>query len=330
MPTVSFKKIKIIIPVALLFVVTTMILAVLQFNLFTKDAEIAYSTCDATNTSCLSEVALINAKNLGVSEALQGVSGFFASDINNSLMCHVTLHKVGEVFYENFGDKSLTVDADLCAGAYYHGALYGMLETVTPTPTPAKAGVVLKNTCEFMSDELSKLSRTCIHGVGHASYMLYNDLDASLDSCFAGKYSDPYMDSCISGAFMEFSVSGESWFEFKENSFKACSIYVEKNSLKNCLFFILSQEILDNNVTLEEFCSGVLASKAYPCESIYGSSLGYTVANSTSLGGLSGFKLAYLKASCQKNIKCYKYYTNSVTFLTAVEANPDPSAGVSG
>lgn len=326
----KLKDYKIVIVVGLLFIITLLTFLGFYFNVFTKNMEIDFGTCSPEDYGCVTEVAVVNAKNTSINESLEKLYQFYSTTTTDPIHCHRSLHLVGSYFFEAFAEESFNGVSNVCAGAYYHGVLFGGVQGNSRTDSPASISLILNNICNNSSKILGDVSRTCVHGVGHAAYLFYEDLEPAINVCLQSRYTEDYLDSCLAGAFMEPAYSPLNGENFRFTPFEYCDTYKkygERMVLKNCLFYSLSHKILDRQVSLDQFCSlGILEDKTY-CEKVYGTTLGYSLADSTD-PRIQKFNISDLKKECLANQNCRASYENSFSFLTGLDSGGNPFDGV--
>lgn len=321
------RKLLVLLALIFVFTVSVIIFIGFSFNIFTKNSEISYSACGIDDYACLTEAALINADNVGLNSSLDEIYNFYLKDNKDPVRCHKALHSIGTAFYDKFAEGSFIGGAQLCIGAYYHGVLLGSISDLDESTSPKDLSASLNETCELISSSLTDLSRTCIHGVGHASYMFYENLQPSIDVCLLSNYNESYMDSCLAGTFMEPAYDPKNDEDFRNEPMESCLDYGDGLVLKNCLFYSLSHKILDSKVTLGEFCSLDIVNPEKYCEAVYGTTLGYTLSDFTDPRFPSKSEQESLRSKCAEKSTCKEYYDISFDFLTGVESGSDPAQG---
>jgi hypothetical protein len=325
----KIKEHKLILVLFFLFLVTLTIFIGFYFNIFTKNTELSYQVCAPSDYDCVNEVALANAQNITLNESLQKLYEFYKASDADPIHCHHSLHLVGSSFYNTFKEKAFEGIANVCSGAYYHGILFGGIENIDRSAPTELLADRLNDICDRSSKDLGGLSRTCVHGVGHAAYLFYEKLEPSIDVCLVANYDENYLDSCLAGAFMEPVFSPKNNENFRDTPFSYCDTYrkyEERMVLKNCLFYSLSHKILDGKSNLDNFCSaGVLSDRTY-CENVYGTTLGYSLADVTD-PRIKDLDINVLKQECFASLPCKEYYDNSFNFLTGLDSGSDPTEG---
>lgn len=105
--------------------------------------------------------------------------------------CHGTFHEIGKKAFAEMGDEALRQGIASCSGGYYHGVLQA-----------GGSASEAKSMCETLTNPDEHAD--CMHGAGHAIYLVEPDLGNALEYC-AGDMQN----ACVAGYFMELAQANQ-------------------------------------------------------------------------------------------------------------------------
>lgn len=105
--------------------------------------------------------------------------------------CHGTFHEIGKRAFLELGDSALSQGVASCSGGYYHGVLQA-------GGNVAEARAM----CDTLTEDEERAD--CMHGAGHAIYLIEPDLSNALEYCAGDKQQ-----VCVAGYFMELAETNE-------------------------------------------------------------------------------------------------------------------------
>jgi predicted DNA-binding ribbon-helix-helix protein len=136
----------------------------------------------------------------------------------SSSNCHRISHLVGESFYlknpnfdEVFGyDIYKYIKDNNCATGYFHGVIIGASKRMEDKKLILKLKVLANKYENLIKTEDNNLSLRLknievLHGIGHALYVKYNDVEESLAICKKISLNPNVQNICASGVYMESS-----------------------------------------------------------------------------------------------------------------------------
>lgn len=167
------------------------------------------------------EIAGVYLKSFAPAELISALEAEYGED-----ECHVQSHPVGRALYrenQNFS-ASFRMCPNTCAYGCFHGVMMemfstdsdtlgGVIDEGTPEEYLAAVRTDAANLCERPEATSVAHPQYCTHGLGHVFTLLAGiDLNASIRSC--GVLRSPgAVDSCTSGAFMEYLSNPATMFE---------------------------------------------------------------------------------------------------------------------
>lgn len=167
--------------VALAVVLSLFISAAAAFFIFKPEAlpkveASAMETCQGVNVGdCVADVAVAIAKQENPAAGLSAIRLQLEKSPSLQQGCHTIAHAVGKAFSENFGSEAEVPGNTWCSYGYYHGLMqeYGM----------KNADGIVDYGYNLCGRVESTATVDCMHGVGHAAYLVTLDIDASMEIC---------------------------------------------------------------------------------------------------------------------------------------------------
>lgn len=157
-------------------------------------ADKMFQACTAADAvECLPEAALYLAGSDQPEVGLAALERVFTERPELNAGCHAVSHRVGQRFYEVFGDGAAVVGNEWCGWGYYHGLMQHF--------TPGQADQIIDFAFKLCGELSDSPRPDCMHGIGHSSYLALLDIKDALHVCEA--LSGSVAISCADGVIME-------------------------------------------------------------------------------------------------------------------------------
>lgn len=159
--------------------------------------------------------------------------------------CYVVAHKLGAYYLHRLGINNIFSDLNygkdskddfVCATGFRHGALIELSKNDNEYNFKKELNVLSKesenliNNTNRMSEKYLEAIQV-VHGIGHAIYSRYGELDKTINICKEFGVGKSLTDVCEIGAFMEYSLNLNQ-FNI-ENKINFCGDY--KNDYLGCM-----------------------------------------------------------------------------------------------
>lgn len=195
----------------------------------------AYAKPDEARRMALSDEYL---KAFSPSDLLSAIEEKYASSV-----CHTQGHAIGRSIYKKYGNFTEAIGR--CGSACTYGCFHGVMMEMFATKSDSLGGAIdeqspeayLRKVEEEAADLCTKpevasvvRARYCYHGLGHVfAYAAGEDLGQAVRSC-EGLTSPHAVDTCQSGAFMEYLFSSVGTPHLNTKGTEPCDAYPDDTS----------------------------------------------------------------------------------------------------
>ena len=204
---------------------------------------------EIVSLDCYVKVILDKAENYTPSQALDELFTFVASSNSENLNidCHSVIHAVGYAYYEQYKEKALIADKELCNYGYYHGVFQRAIELKLNNYIK-----FLEIICDGKNDaDLTFCKAAVSHGYGHSVATGNSDYTEGFLICDQILLLSEYSleeENCSYGYLME---------KIKDSEFpfipKNCLSAGNTSLIRGCLTGVASL-MVRNDVEMAEGC----------------------------------------------------------------------------
>lgn len=179
------------------------------------------------DSRCILSILKNEEKKEGAGQVLELYKSKVESFGNLKSTCHTVTHKLGEDFFNRYGDKFFTDSNLFC----YEGFMHGQLIALSKKYSGAKFFSQSYKLCNNLREENRGI---CFHGVGHGLAITSKSLLEGNNICLKFKLIS-MREECISGSSMEWINSRTLGKKYNKNELIKLCDTLSKTLLRECL-----------------------------------------------------------------------------------------------
>lgn len=205
-----------------------------------------YAACVGQDwQDCTLRTVVAQADRDGVTAALATLKLVLRSDPEKRNGCHELTHRVGEEFHERYGSDAVTADSRWCSYGYLHGVM-----TALGRQNPSRLVASSLELCRSVEGDVTS---SCVHGIGHAGYLLHGEPDAAMGYCdeLTGR---TLRSSCAQGVLMQLASGSPDGLLPETVDATTCLSFGEDALVGGCALFVAGAQVFRGN-SLDASCA---------------------------------------------------------------------------
>lgn len=262
--------------------------------------EVDYGSCrtETDPRGCVVNTAVAHAEKVGVDDALHVLKLTIKADRELLAGCHQLTHDLGAAFHRAFGPAAVVPDARWCSYGYIHGVMGAIGKE-----DPANLVVRSETLCRTVDGELTK---SCLHGVGHAAMKMTGSLPVSMTYCEQMTDADG-RNSCAQAVVMEIAMSAPDGRLPVELDATTCASLGDESVIGGCAVSMAAESVV-RGIGMVQSCAPYGVVPAVDCRYGFGAALANTY-----LSGFRSPQAQQQREACATDVDCAQGFGMAAT-----------------